>query len=488
MANSNDVLRQLPALAEVCDSSAVRGALTSLCGRGYQMQVHRHVHYKGPGKLDGSTTMPALPGSLHQDGRFRNLAGWNRFIRYPYLPLKIICFYYPEGVVDEANGPTQVVPSSHFLPELSPDLLDSTVSLVVPPGSFVLLHSSIWHRGTPEMAGKRRIMVKLNFDRTETPPASPSWDSGGGVGVDTQAWTPEVRHLWRWMAGSGSAAAGVVDRFGVGVEAERQRLFVVVAADDVDSALLPMDRARAAFQLGELATEEWAESLIAALPVGAEDTESGRPKTHDGWAAWSRFPGWGISLAISASGATAAAPLLRAIRRAFGRRKALLLDLLIDSADSKENHKTRNARLDCFVDCLADPDKWVRHTAVQAMEACGQALQQQQQQRRRRRQQGSSLSSSAALLKLLSDIDATDLGKAEIGDGTDEFTQWNAISAARYSAPSRRALEGLVDVLEVLEGHASPFLSWKAACTRREILSQDLLALRHNSNNAPARL
>ena len=116
VANSNDLLRQLPALAEVRDSAAVRGALTSLCGRGYRMQVHRHVHYKEPGQLDGSTRMPALPGSLHQDGRFRNLAGWNRFIRYPYLPLKVICFYYPEGVVDEANGPTQVVPRSHFVP------------------------------------------------------------------------------------------------------------------------------------------------------------------------------------------------------------------------------------------------------------------------------------------------------------------------------------------------------------------------------------
>ena len=452
VANSNDVLRQLPALAEVCDSGAVRGALTSLCGRGYRMQVHRHVHFKGPGKLDGSATMPALPGSLHQDGRFRTLAGWNRFMRYPYLPLKVICFYYPEGVTDEANGPTQVVPSSHFLPELSPDVLDSTVSLVVPPGSFVLLHSSVWHRGTPEMAGKRRIMVKLNFDRTETPPASPSWDSRGGV--DTEAWTPEVRHLWSWMAGRAAA-----DRGGAEAEAERQRLFEVVAADDA-GALLPMDRARAAFQLGAVATEEWAESLIAALPAGAEDTESGRPETHDGWAAWSSYPGWGVGLAVSACGGTAAGPLMRAIGSASGRRKALLLDLLIDCDSGDE-------RLDCFAECLDDPDEWVRHTAVQAIECCGQALAGQQQ--------GSSSSSAAAaaraLLKLLGD--ATDEG-SEIGDGTDEFLQWNAISAARYSAPSNDALEVLADALAPLEGHASPFLSWKAVCTRREIFSQDL--------------
>ena len=55
----------------------------------------------------------------------------------------------------------EIVPGSHFLPELCPEVLSETLSLTVPPGSFVLLHSALWHRGTPEMAGKRRIMVKL---------------------------------------------------------------------------------------------------------------------------------------------------------------------------------------------------------------------------------------------------------------------------------------------------------------------------------------
>ena len=54
--------------------------------------------------------MPALPGGMHQDGRFRTLFGWNRFMRYPYLPMKIIAFYYPEGVT-EGNGPTRKLPA-----------------------------------------------------------------------------------------------------------------------------------------------------------------------------------------------------------------------------------------------------------------------------------------------------------------------------------------------------------------------------------------
>ena len=268
-------------------------------------------------------------------------------------------------------------------------------------------------------------------------------------------------------------------RCGAEDEVERQRLFEVVAADDA-GVVLPMDRARAAFQLGAVATEAWAESLIPALPASAEDTEGGRPETHDGWAACkytqaipaqldfegiseevlvnvgSSYPGWGVGLALSACGGTAVRPLLLAIERASGRRKALLLDLLIDcDADAH-----RGARLDCFAECLKDPDAWVRHTAVQALECCGQALASQQQSA----PSSSSAAAAVVLLKLLSDA----------MDESNEFLQWNAISAARYSASSEGALIGLADALAPLESHASPFLSWKAACTRREIFEQEL--------------
>eukprot|EP01052_Picozoa_sp_SAG31_P013145 SAG31_NODE_785_length_12089_cov_4.342936_5_plen_199_part_00 len=109
-ANSNDIFMRLPALAEVCSTPNVCGALTSLCGRGYQMQVHRHVHFKPPWKGETVPEMPVLPRGLHQDGRFRTLFGWNRFMRYPYLPVRIIAFYYPEGVT-AGNGVTRVLPT-----------------------------------------------------------------------------------------------------------------------------------------------------------------------------------------------------------------------------------------------------------------------------------------------------------------------------------------------------------------------------------------
>ena len=150
-------------------------------------------------------------------------------------------------------------------------------------------------------------------------------------------------------------------------------------------------------------------------------------------------------MAVSACGPKATGPLLRAIESASGRRKALLLDLLLD-CDSAPH---RRERLDCFVGCLEDEDEWVRHTAVQSMEACGQAL----------RDNGG----SSALLPLLERHARGGPDAAE-----NDFVIWNAISACRYATPPS-GLCGLGKVLEPLRDHASPFLSWKAACTISEL-------------------
>ena len=330
----------------------------------------------------------------------------------------------------------EIVPSSHFLPELCPEVLSETLSLTVPPGSFVLLHSALWHRGTPEMAGLRRIMVKLNYVRSETPPRSPSWAHDGR----TTPKDPEVACVWNWMAAQQPEPEPDP---GEDEEGRRARLELLTAAD-----ALPRQRMRAAFELGgRVESEEWVEELLAALPEDSWAVEKTAPAegAREDWATFSSFPGWGVAMAVSACGPKATGPLLRAIESASGRRKALLLDLLLD-CDSAPH---RRQRLDCFVGCLEDEEEWVRHTAVQAMEACAQAL----------RDNGG----SSALLPLLERHARGGPDAAE-----NDFVVWNAISACRYATPPS-GLQVLGKVLEPLRDHASPFLSWKAACTIREL-------------------
>ena len=71
------------------------------------------------------------------------------------------------------------------------------------------MHQNLWHRGTKDLVGERRIMLKVIYDRTSEPIA-PSWNH-----QSTPVWTqnvlqnsPWVPHTWDWMAGN---APGEID-------------------------------------------------------------------------------------------------------------------------------------------------------------------------------------------------------------------------------------------------------------------------------------
>ena len=160
-------LHMIPAFDEVVRDPAVCGALQSLLGSGYKLQTHRTNHYKQPHQGDQA---------FHVDGQFRNLdQGWFRNYRRWHRIRKLICFYYPHEVT---TAPSAIVPRGQYLTRLTEEQEAEGESLFVPAGSFVLLHYSMWHRGTAETLGERRVMLKLLFDRTEEP-AAPSWNHIG---------------------------------------------------------------------------------------------------------------------------------------------------------------------------------------------------------------------------------------------------------------------------------------------------------------------
>lgn len=69
------------------------------------------------------------------------------------------------------------------------------------------MHQNMWHRGTQELVGKRRIMLKVIYDRT-TEPSTPSWNHQAKPVwsqeiLDNSPWIP---HTWNWMAGLASSA------------------------------------------------------------------------------------------------------------------------------------------------------------------------------------------------------------------------------------------------------------------------------------------
>ena len=115
---------QCPALLEVCRDERVVGALTSLAGEGYTLEVHGARHYVEAGQGGQSQ---------HQDGQWRRFGGWNRHhARRWHLPRKLMCFYYPHDVV---SAPSEVVPGSQYFLTMTPELEAEPEALLVPAGS-----------------------------------------------------------------------------------------------------------------------------------------------------------------------------------------------------------------------------------------------------------------------------------------------------------------------------------------------------------------
>lgn len=219
--NPNDLFRRIPGLDTVLRSPVIQGALTSLVGERCRLEVHRASHYLAAGKGGQQ---------FHQDGQFRNFgAGWNRHYRRWHLPRKVIwwvfsvvslqqcrlvlqllsktfsgahlSFFYPHDVqLNQAHS--EAIPGSQVYNNVPPALEADALKLNVQAGTFVIMHQNLWHRGTQELVGERRIMLKVIYDRT-TEPSTPSWDHQA-----TPIWTedvlensPWVPHTWDWMAG-----------------------------------------------------------------------------------------------------------------------------------------------------------------------------------------------------------------------------------------------------------------------------------------------
>lgn len=126
-AHTMDTWRECPALADLCRDPFVHGALCSLLGERYRMEVHAASHYLRPGHGGQN---------LHQDGNWCNFGGWNRHLRRWHLVRKAICFYYPHDVV---SAPSEVVPGSQYWTAMTPDLATESKAFSVPAGSFVIM-------------------------------------------------------------------------------------------------------------------------------------------------------------------------------------------------------------------------------------------------------------------------------------------------------------------------------------------------------------
>ncbi len=128
----------------------VQGIVTSLVGPDPSFD-HDWVHVREAGDI--------VDQHLHQDA-----------IIDITLAFDIQMFWFPEGV-EAGGGGTGIVPGSHLRAVNEFDIaryqnLVGQRDVVAPPGSLMVVHPGIWHRGRANHSDKRRWAYKIRLNPT----------------------------------------------------------------------------------------------------------------------------------------------------------------------------------------------------------------------------------------------------------------------------------------------------------------------------------
>lgn len=287
----NNCLPMLPKLRDVFTSGVVHGALVSLLGQDYSINNHRHMHHS-------STTSEQ---SMHKDEQ--------RWPAEHHRLRSVIVFYVPGGCSLEM-GPTAIIPGGQLLSrdcgdwgELANEIKESGTAKILAPtlseikltapkgcGTAVLLHHSMFHRGTARLVDELgdpldesvRPMFKFIFTRCREPIA-PDWNSLGpdatpGVDwnslVSEPAIIPALQSLWEWQVGVGNAPLPVAPvEFAGTSKSERAAAAATLLAPPVpgDDAA----RTGAAYRLARAARQGDMESLDTLLQAMAQRESAG---------------------------------------------------------------------------------------------------------------------------------------------------------------------------------------------------------------------
>ena len=84
--------------------------------------------------------------------------------------LNVLAFtvnYYLTDVLDEMNGPTQVIPGSHLFGRFCEgdvrEFEDRIVSCTGPAGTAVCFNNQVWHRGGPNRSEQDRFITQVTY-------------------------------------------------------------------------------------------------------------------------------------------------------------------------------------------------------------------------------------------------------------------------------------------------------------------------------------
>ena len=267
----DNLLPRIPMLADLLDSPAVDGAMTSLLGEDYAWAPHRFPHNSEPVAAEDRTGdfdpfqnnarmgQGSISGSgWHQDGHSK--AGRSRWHTFRAANL----FYFPQDT-PLAKGPTRLLAGSHLYANIGAATPDQVVLRDIPKGTAIIADFDMGHAGTPNRTDTTRYMLKFVVLRMQSPTRA-TWDhrEAGWRTPDRlhtphdlpQAWTS----LWNWLRGA-PRDSGIAPR----PSAELPRLLEDMRARDAQQRLAAMYELAA---LGEPAVPKLVDALLATAGLG----------------------------------------------------------------------------------------------------------------------------------------------------------------------------------------------------------------------------
>ena len=194
----NNIAPRIPAIAEVFAHPAVRGALTSISGRG----------------LSDAPT-PLLPSQFPRQRR-PELAQGRLYLRpeYPLSPLPLgdgllLSTGRHSGYGAHRRDAGAAVVQRHLQCRSSASYRDRNWACAAPAGTVSIVNFDSWHRATANRSDKRRYMLKYQFTRM-TEPEVPTWNNkvSHWQPLDGDPHPALSRHVWDWLCGRSAASSG----------------------------------------------------------------------------------------------------------------------------------------------------------------------------------------------------------------------------------------------------------------------------------------
>jgi hypothetical protein len=200
------ILQQDWFVENVMCNPVAAGAVRCLLGRDFGLPILMSNHrVQNPN--------PAT-GGWHVDGNYR----------FDHELRDLQVFYYPQDTPLE-DGPTQVVPGTHLIPNKARfmghlDGIRGAVSTASPAGSIFITAYQIWHRRGPATSSSLRNMLKYCYWRTTAPTrdwiVEPDFDFatvnyGGPANQFVEQFRGDLKcaRLFLWLCGMGDAYRNV---------------------------------------------------------------------------------------------------------------------------------------------------------------------------------------------------------------------------------------------------------------------------------------